>query len=171
MLAIFENTQTINNNNFMDNTLSKTPAELISIKSRFGEVSADLSKSIYFPKGLPGFSENLHFALLNFPQIRPGLENFKILQCLNDHSISLPVLPTAYENTFIDAADMKECLDTVEVKKENFAMMFILSSHKNPDGSFKLYINTKAPIVMDTSLKMAVQFVFTNNKYSVSQAL
>lgn len=139
--------------------------EVMTVNSRFGELEIDLSKAIYFPKGLYGFKEDLHFALTDFPVA--GLEEFKLLQCLNDHSISLPVIPAGYDNTFISDSDMEECLNTIEVKKENFAMLFIASSNKLPDGKFEVFINTKAPIVMDTSLKVAIQYIFTNNNYSV----
>lgn len=141
----------------------------IDIKSRFGELSIDVSKAIYFPKGLYGFKEDLHFALTDFPT--PGLEQFKLLQCLNDHTVSFPVIPAGYENIFIDSKDMDECLDTVEVAKENFVMLFIASSNKLADGSFEISINTKAPIVMDASLQIGIQYIFTNNKYSVREKI
>ena len=151
--------------------LTSKDGEIITIKSRFGDLQADLSKAIYFPKGLYGFPEDLHFCLLSFPAIREDLENFKILQCLNDHSISIPVLPSGFDNQLIEKIDMEECVKAVEIKKENFAMLFIVSSQKQGEGFFRLLLNTKAPIVIDTKLQMAVQYVFTNNKYSVSQPL
>ncbi len=168
MYAIIENSEQLMENKMK---FSGNPDEILSIKSRFGEISIDLSKAIYFPKGIFGFPENLHFALANFPSEREELQYFKILQCINDHSISIPVLPAAYENRFIDAADMEECIKTVEVKKENLAMLFIVSSSKQMDGFFRLFVNTKAPVVVDTSLQMAVQYVFSDNKYSVRQTL
>lgn len=161
------------NNIQMDNRSSNMPkldGEKMSIKTRFGELPADLSKAVYFPKGLYGFPEDLHFVLLNFPSVREDLGTFKILQCLNDHSISIPVLPAGYKNDFIEEEDMAECLKMIEIKKEDFAMAFIVTSQKQGD-SFKLHVNTKAPIVIDTHLQMAVQYVFTDNKYSVSQPL
>ncbi len=145
--------------------------EIINIKSRFGEISADPEKAIFFPKGIPGFPENLHFSLVGFPTLRPDLEQFKILQCLNDHSISFPVLPIGLDNKFFEKEDMEECLKTVEVKRNDFAMLLIVSSTKQPDGSFRLFVNTKAPIVIDTSLQMAIQYVFTNNKYNIREEL
>ena len=166
MLGLIENTVSI-----MDVQANLKSGEIVTIKSRFGDVEVDVSKAIYFPKGILGFPENLHFALLNFPSPRPDLSQFKILQCINDHSISLPVLPVAYENNFIEKADMEECIKSVEVKKENFAMLFIMSSQKQMEGFFRLFINTKAPIIIDTSLQMAVQYVFTNNKYNVRESL
>ncbi len=151
--------------------LSSKDGEIITVQSRFGELTIDLSKAIYFPKGIYGFPEDLHFALCSFPTIREDLENFKILQCLNDHSISIPVIPASFDNNFIEKADMEECQKVVEVKKEDMAVLFIVSSQKQGEGFFRLLMNTKAPIVIDTKLQMAVQYVFTNNKYAVSQPL
>ena len=160
-----------NFDNNMDKPRLKDGNEIVTILSRFGEIHADVTKSIYFPKGILGFPENLHFVLLNFPHADESLQQFKILQCLNDHSISFPVIPAGFKNDFIDAADMEECISSVEVKKENFAMLFITSSQKQGEGLFRLFMNTKAPIVIDTSIQMAVQYVFTNNKYSIRQPL
>lgn len=149
----------------------KDKSEIITVKSRFGEISIDLSKAIYFPKGIYGFPEDLHFSLQNFPKISKDFEVFKFLQCLNDHSISLPVLPVGYDNNFIKKEDMDECQKITEVKKENFLMLLILTSQKQDEGFFRLFINTKAPIVVDTSLQMAVQHIFTNNKYAYREPL
>lgn len=166
MLAYTENRAVI-----MDSKLAFNNSDFIEIKNRFGTFHADITKAIYFPKGIYGFPEDLHFVLLNFNNENPDLNSFKILQCLNDHSVALPVFPAGYKNSFIEEADMKECISTVEVKEENFAMLFIVSSQKQGDGFFRIFLNTKAPIIIDSSLQMAVQHIFTNNKYSVSQPL
>jgi flagellar assembly factor FliW len=166
MLAYNENRAVI-----MDTKLAFNNSEFIEVKNRFGTFHVDISKAIYFPKGIYGFPEDLHFALLNFNSDNPMLEGFKILQCLNDHSVAFPVIPGGYKNSFISEEDMKECIDLVEVKEENFSMLFIASSQKQGEGFFRIFMNTKAPIIIDTSLQMAVQHIFTNNKYSVSQPL
>ena len=134
------------------------------IKSRFGEIEVDYSKAVYFPKGLYGFPPELHFSIVQFPN--PNLQAFSLLQCLNDHSISFPVFPVGYNNEFIHEKDMNECIKAVDVDPKNFAMLFISSSEKNDDGTFKVSVNTKAPIIVDVNLQMAVQYIFTNNKYS-----
>lgn len=150
-----------------ENNLPEEGKEII--KSRFGEIEIDYSKAIFFPKGLYGFPPELHFALVKFPN--PNLQAFNLLQCLNDHSISFPVFPVAYNNEFIHEKDMNECIKAIEVSHENFAMLFIASSEKSDDGSFKVSINTKAPIVLDVNLQMAVQYIFTNNKYPTKHYL
>lgn len=142
---------------------------IVLVKSRFGELEIDVSKAVYFPKGIYGFPENLHFALVSFPN--PQLEAFKILQCLNDHSISFPVYVAGYNNQFIHEKDMKECSSMVEVEPAKMAVLFIASSEKDKGGDHSVSINTKAPIIIDIDLQMAVQYIFTNNKYSIKQVL
>ncbi|HCR85752.1 MAG TPA: hypothetical protein DIV86_03645 [Alphaproteobacteria bacterium] len=149
------------------NKLSETG--FINIKSRFGELEIDMSKAIFFPKGIYGFPENLHFALVNFPN--PQLQAFKILQCLNDHSISFPVLVAGYNNQFIHEKDMRECSEIVEVSHSDMAVMFIANSEKGGAGEHAVSINTKAPIIIDVNLQMAVQYIFTNNKYTIRHML
>ena len=155
--------------NSQDNLLEKSDADTM-IQSRFGEISVNSSKAVFFPKGIYGFPENLHFAIANFPQ--QNLSQFKILQCLNDHSVSIPVLPSSYENDIIDNKDMEECIKSIEVQEEDFAMLFIVSSEKNREtGLFDLSLNAKAPIVMDTKVQTAIQYIFTNNKYSIKHKI
>jgi flagellar assembly factor FliW len=134
------------------------------IETRFGVLEVDYKKAIYFPKGIYGFPENLHFALLNFPN--PELDSYKILQCLNDFSVSFPVVAKGYNNEFIHEKDMSECANSVEVKHEDMALLFIATSEKETNGKYKVAINAKAPIVVDVKLQMAIQYIFTNNKYS-----
>jgi flagellar assembly factor FliW len=141
----------------------------MKIESRFGALEVDLEKAIYFPKGIYGFKEDLHFALVDFPL--KALDNFKLLQCVNDHNVCLPVIPVGYENKLISKEDMDECLETIEVDRENFLMLFISTSKKLADGSFEVSINSKAPIVMDVNLKVGIQYIFTSNKYSTNQII
>jgi flagellar assembly factor FliW len=150
-------------------TKEKKNENIITVQSRFGDLTVDQSKAIFFPNGIYGFPENLHFVITSFPN--PALDKFQILQCLNDHSISFPILMAGYENNVIDEKDMQNCLNDVEVTEENFGMMFILSSQKNSEGKFEVYANTKAPLVIDTSLKIGIQYVFTNSKYSLKQKI
>jgi len=170
MMYAIEKSENLMEDAAKQNFSNKDSNDNLVLNTRFGKIEVEPEKAIYFPKGLYGFAEDLHFALTDFPAIA-GVENFMLLQCLNDETISLPVFSASYNNSFIDEKDMKDCLDTVEVSEDNFAMMFIASSTKLSDGSFELSINTKAPIVMDTGLKIAVQYIFTNNKYSIRQKL
>ncbi len=147
----------------------KNTFEVVVIHSRFGDLQVDISKAIYFPKGLIGFSPDISFSIANFP--KHGLEQFKILQCINDHSISIPVLPSGYKNNFVEEKDMEECIKACEVNPDDVGVLFVATSVKKPDGTFEMFINTKAPIIIDTKLQMAVQHVFTSNKYSVRQPL
>lgn len=150
-------------------TIEKKSSGTMEVTSRFGKFKVDLSKSIYFPKGLLGFVPELHFSLINFP--KPELDQFKVLQCINDQSISLPVIPASYDNPFIEAKDMEELIKVAEVDKENLLLLFIATSTKKPNGVYDVYINSKAPIIIDSKLQVGIQHVFTSNKYSVRQAI
>ncbi len=164
MLSLMEQTE---KKEIFSNNLGKQG--IISVSSRFGDYEIDISKAIYFPRGILGFKPDIHFALVNFN--KQGLENFKVLQCVEDNSLSLPVLPSSLKNNIIDAKDMQECIKSLEISEENVAVLFVSSSTKKADGSFDVYINAKAPIIVDTKNQVAIQYVFTNAKYSIKHKI
>ncbi len=139
------------------------------IEGRFGKVTVDTDHAIYFASGLLGMPDKLFFCLTEFPG--KNALDFKVLQCLNDHKLSFVVLPVPYDNRLIDAADMKECAEMLEVEKKNMGILLIASVHKSPDGSTKVSVNVRAPIIVDTEKKAAAQYVFTNNKYEIRHML
>jgi flagellar assembly factor FliW len=138
--------------------------DIIKINSRFGEVTIDVSKAIFFPKGLYGMPENLSFGLVKFPSEK--FANFSVLQCLNDQSLSFVVLPTGLKNSFVDEIDMIEACKTNNILPENLGALFIVSVQRTPEKT-SLSINAKAPILIDTSTQTGLQHILLSPKYSV----
>ncbi|MDX1949853.1 MAG: flagellar assembly protein FliW [Rickettsiales bacterium] len=163
MLSLMENTEKQNSYNELGTE------GIISVQGRFGEYQIDTSKAIYFPRGILGFKPDIHFALVNFN--KQGLENFKVLQCVEDANLALPVLPSPLKNNIIDSKDMQECIKSLDLSEENTAVLFISSSTKKSDGNYDVFINAKAPIIIDTQNQVAVQYVFTNAKYSIKHKI
>jgi flagellar assembly factor FliW len=139
-----------------------------TIQSRFGEITVDSSKALAFPRGLLGMPDKAHFALANFPDAK--MQQFTLLQSLDDPKLSFITLPIAMENRIIAAADIRTvCLD-LQISDVNLAMLLIVSVHRHP-AEVKLSVNARAPIFIDTARKLAIQYVFQNDNYKVQHML
>jgi flagellar assembly factor FliW len=139
-------------------------SEIITINSRFGEITVDISKAVFFPNGLPGFPKRLHFVLTNFT--KQGYDRFKILQCLNDISLSFVVIPASLDNEFVERVDLEEVLKLMNLPEEEAGILFIVSVEKTPQKT-KLTVNAKAPVIIDTKGQCAVQYIINDDKYNV----
>lgn len=142
--------------------------ETVVIESRFGQIKVELKNAIFFPQGLLGLPDNLHFALSDIPKENMG--RFKLLQCLNDHSLSFVVLPLSIDNTLIARKDLEECCQATSIQEADLLALLIVSVQRAPD-SVKVTANVRAPVVIDTSTKMAMQYVFPSNKYEICHVL
>lgn len=138
------------------------------IESRYGNLSVNLDNAIFFPKGLLGMPDFKDFCVAEMPNSKtPAL---KLLQSLNDKDLSFIVLPAEAGNKFIESQDMTECMAVTGVAKENILLLFILTVQNIP-GSVKITANIRAPIVVDTAEKLAIQYVFPSSKYDIRHIL
>lgn len=135
-----------------------------AIESRFGKIKINRANAVFFPRGIIGFPENLDFCLADFPN--PKMEQFKVLQCLNDKELSFVVLPLEAQNQFIESADIEEACQLLGIDTQHLAMLLIVSVHRKSDG-VSLSVNARAPIFLDTEQKLAAQFVLPNSKYQI----
>lgn len=143
--------------------------ETVTITSRFGEVSVSLANAIVFPHGLLGLPQFKHYALSAMPN--PKLASFKLLQSLEDADLSFAVLPVASDTKLIEKADIDECCNAVGVEAKDLALLLIVSVHKLPGGNTRITANLRAPVVVDTARKLAMQYVFPHNKYQIAYEL
>lgn len=138
--------------------------EVEKIKSRFGEVTVDASRAILFPVGLLGMPDKFHFVLTDFPN--PKMEQFKLLQSLDDESLSFITLPVELENNIIAKADIEHACREMEIPPEDLGIVLIVSVHRSMT-SVQLSVNARAPIFFDVERRAAAQYVFTSNKYKI----
>lgn len=141
---------------------------MITIKTRFGEVTVDTQKAVNFPRGLLGMPDKLRYALATFPSAK--MAQFKLLQSLDDHTLSFITLPLEVDNSIISAADVRVAAADLQIKEENLAMLLIVSVHRSPDA-VKLSVNARAPLFIDAERKIGVQYVFQNDSYKVQHML
>lgn len=143
--------------------------DTITVESRFGEVVVSLEHALSFPHGLLGLPQFKSYALADMPN--PKLASLKLLQSLEDADLSFAVLPLPIENSLIDAADISECANATGVAKEDLALLIIVSVHKQAAGTSRITGNLRAPVVVDTNRRLAMQYVFPNSKYQIAYEL
>ena len=143
---------------------SQQEAETIKIASRFGEIFVRADKAVHFPHGIPGVPGFTNFCITDLPNIKNP--QFKLLQCLDDHSLSFIIIPSSYDNQLLEISDMDDACAVLGVNKSNLLLLFIVTVHETLEGR-KISINAKAPVFVDVANKVAVQYVFQNNNYQI----
>ncbi len=149
-------------------TKNEKASKDITIESRFGSVTVDTERAIFFPHGLLGLPDNLHFAITDIP--KDNMKGFSLLQCLNDHSLSFVVMPIDLDNNLIEKKDLEEVCNAVGVPAKNLLTLLIVSVQRSPE-SVKVTANLRAPVIVDAERKIAGQYVFPHNKYEICHQL
>jgi flagellar assembly factor FliW len=140
----------------------------VTIESRYGPVTMNLKNAIFFPKGILGLPDCKDFCIASLPDER--MSRFKLLQSLNDTKLSFVVLPLSSDTPLIERADIQECAEVTQIKQENLVILAIVSVQRTPEKT-RITANLRAPIVADTLDKLAIQYVFPNNKYQICHPL
>lgn len=139
-----------------------------TIKTRFGDISVDAGKAVMFPLGLLGMPDRFHFVLTNFPN--PKMQQFMLLQSLDDNNLSFITLPLDMHNAIIAADDLHLACRDMQIDAANAAALLIVSVHRGLDG-VKLSVNARAPLLIDAGQKIGAQYVFQQDHYKVQHML
>ncbi len=138
------------------------------IDTRFGKVVLQKNNPIVFPRGLLGMPDKFHFFLTEFPSEK--LEKFKLLQCLDDYALSFITLPLDVHNGIITTEDLSLACTELGIAKESLAVLLIVTVHRTP-SKVTLSVNARAPVLIDSSARIAVQHVFQSDKYKVQHVI
>jgi flagellar assembly factor FliW len=130
--------------------------------TRFGELSYELQDVIFFPRGIPGFETQREWALA-------GDEGsaIKWLQSLTDGSLALPVTTPDVVMPSYNARIPDDELELIEASKDvrDLALLTVLSI---PEAEpWNMTVNLRAPIVVDTVTRKALQVIVLNEDYPV----
>jgi flagellar assembly factor FliW len=139
-----------------------------TISSRFGDITVDTGKAVTFPRGLLGMPDKCRFVLASFPN--PKMQQFTLLQSLDDHSLSFITLPLDLRNTIIAEADLKTACRDLQIPESSLVLLLIVSVHRGGD-QVKLSVNARAPLLIDAARKAGVQYVFQQDYYKVQHML
>lgn len=139
-----------------------------TVQSRFGEISIDTSKAIAFPRGLLGLPDKANFVVANFPSEK--MQQFKVLQSLDDASLAFITLPLDLQNPVIAVADLRAACAELQIEESALAVLLVVSVHRSPE-QVKLSVNARAPLLIDANRRTGVQYVFQTDAYKVQHML
>lgn len=145
-----------------------SPSMMETIKSRFGDITVDTSKSVLFPRGLLGMPDKFHFVLANFPN--PKMEQFMLLQSLDDKALSFITLPLNLQNAIIAENDIRNACRDLQIDEAQLVLLLIVSVHRGLDQT-RLSVNSRAPLLIDADRRTGAQYVFQHDTYSVQHML
>lgn len=138
------------------------------IDTRFGRVALRRDNPIVFPRGILGMPDKFHFFLTEFPSEK--LRRFKLFQNLDDYSLSFITLPVDLHNGIIASEDLVGACVELGIQKENLAVLLIVSVHRSVKG-VSITVNARAPLLIDSSSRIAAQYVFQSDKYKVQHPI
>jgi flagellar assembly factor FliW len=138
-----------------------------TIQTRFGEVTVNLDKIIYFRQGMVGMPHAQNFCLTEHPD--PKHQFYNLLQSADNDDLCFLTIALAHEHylsedSLISALDYKEALTELEFEHQNVTMILVATIHNEANTS-KISVNLKAPILIDTEKMEAVQYVFSSPRY------
>jgi len=130
-----------------------------------GEIDVEESRIIRFPKGVPAFEEHQQFVFLPFDD--EG--TFFYMQSLKDVDLCLIVCdPFKFFPDYQIELDDQNC-ELLEVNgPEDIALLTILTI---PEDFRLTTANLLAPLVINTRLKLGLQFIPANSDYTTKEPI
>ena len=112
----------------------KVTTRLRVIQTRFGEVTINTEKVIYFRQGMVGMPNAQNFCLATHPDSKHQFYNLLQSADIDDLcflTISLAPEHYQFEDSLISSVDYQEALDELEFKDENVTAILVATIHND----------------------------------------
>ncbi len=136
--------------------------------TRFGEVKLRKDRLIDFPSGLFGFRECTSFGLSKLPNVEDS--PILLMQCVNEPSIAFLVADPTVLGLELKETDREAALSETSYTAEDTQFLTILTLYDNGD-SYYLTANLRAPVLVDSAKRTAVQHILTNKDYTTQHKI
>lgn len=147
---------------------SPAPAALTMIATRFGALAYDPDDTIEMPRGMPGFAGQQTFAFAQLAD--PNHATLRVMQSLSDPAVSFLVAPVELGDGLYGPKDVAEACAAAGAASEDLAIVVVVSVRRHA-GMIHVSANLRAPILIDTRTKRAIQYVLPNSELSVRHAI
>ncbi|MDP6429728.1 MAG: flagellar assembly protein FliW [Rhodospirillales bacterium] len=137
--------------------------ERFTIETRFGTVEVNPDNKLHFRSGMLGFGAATEFVLIDLEN--PKYELFRMLQCINDPSLSFIVFPPNLESGLIDRSDIEAAAKAVNMNFDDLVVLLLVTVRGQDDGNNTLSVNLRAPVLVDSVKFTGIQYVMPNDKY------
>jgi flagellar assembly factor FliW len=137
---------------------------MMVMTKHFGEVDLDEDKIINFEKGILGFEDYKRYTLL-YNTVEGERPNISWLQSLDEPALSIPVM-----NPFLLKEDYNPQIEDELLKslgKLTEDNLVILVSITVPNVVENMTANLKAPFILNSDTKKAIQIIAQNSDYPV----
>jgi hypothetical protein len=130
------------------------------------------SETITFPQGLPGFPGATTFGL----QPLAGTDgSLLVMQSTEDAGLRFLVMPCGDRRLPLARVDLDAACDALGVQPTDAVFLLVATARRvaGQDGAEQrqLYVNLRAPVVLDTVRRTAVQHVLASPAYPVRHLL
>lgn len=136
------------------------------IKTRcFGEVEISDDKIVEFPEGILGFEELKRYTLIY--DVKENGEKAKIawLQAVDEPELALPVInPFEVKDDYDPIINETLMKDLGDVNSENAVVLLVVTV---PTDVTKTTANLKAPIIINSDIRVGAQLIAENKNYVV----
>jgi len=139
-----------------------------TIATRFGELAYDAADTVEMPRGMPGFSGHQKFVFARLPD--PNQAAFRVMQSLTDPGVSFLIAPVNASLGLFGADDLAEACAAAGTVLEDLAITLVVTVRRQA-GTIEISANLRAPILIDTRTRRAVQYVLSNGALSVRHAI
>jgi flagellar assembly factor FliW len=149
-----------------DTGLTQDGVNIKVINNRLGRIILNLENAIYIPFGLIGMPEETEFCLAEPPF--PDLKHYRLIQAVHNEAVTFMTLPIDKEdNKLFEPEDLQNLSTLAGIEYTNLDVYVIVAAKKLEDGSKVVRMNLRAPILVDKSRKLGIQYAFTNERYSM----
>src|SRR5699024_813094 len=130
-----------------------------------GEVTIDKKEILQFPNGLPGFTEEKEFILIDLP----NNPLFQFLQSINNVDLAFIVTnPYNYYQRYTFELD-KQTLTKLKITKEQEVDIKTIVTLQEPFN--KSTLNLKAPLIINRTERLAKQYILQTNEYQTKSPI
>lgn len=131
--------------------------------TRFGDVVLREDRLISFPEGLLGFGDCTTFGLSRIPNAADS--PLMLLQCVNDPEVCFIVADPTMLGVDIKQADRDSALKATKMPNEATQFLTIMTLYDQGD-SYYMTANTKAPVMIDSMNRKAIQYILESKEYT-----
>lgn len=140
----------------------------VIVDTRFGPLEFGQENRIYMPRGLLGFTDYHDYGLTGLQN--PGLEQFMLLQCLEEDDLSFVIIPLNRDGESIDEQDILDACKALSLNPPDTAILLVVST-RSMGKVTQVSVNLRAPVIVDTKAHKGWQQVLSNSRYPVRHVI
>lgn len=138
----------------------------IEVTNIFGSYTINTANSVHFQNGLIGLSQLKNFIISACSHA--SLNGFLLMHSVEDSEVVFLLMPVASPLSIYREGDVKQAMTDLAGDDGQF---FLIVTMHHEESFIRLTANAKAPIIMDLNNRIAYQYVFNNEDYSLQMKI